>query len=239
MPAFRMMLLALKRLYEELFHLLLMGLLTILGYLLLSIPAVWLLLSLQAPWPLIALAGLLLSLPGAIANAGLWGVAQAIVKETTSISWPFYWKAIKSQWKLSVSSYVLILAGYLLILSNLLFYNTTLSPLPPHLNPWAIGIWAGLGVLWSGIAFYLLAFQMELEKPKLLLALRNSFLMVLLHPIEVFIWLVTFAVCSVLMVFLPLLIALIPPLAAILSFGALQVFLEPIREKQQSATDKE
>lgn len=237
MNPFRVILNAVTTLYEELFHLLLMGALTTLILLLPSTLALWLLLQSPAPL-LLALLGipLLLCTPGAFALGGIWATAYAAVKGQ-GVTWPGYWEGIRQHGFRTFKSLALLAAGYLLVITNIWFYLTTLSPFSPEVSRWVILAWGGVALIWSGAGFYLLAFQLEMEEPKVFLALRNSLFMALLHPLNTLIWLLFLLLVSALVIVLPPMVFLLFPAQAILSLTGLNAQLEPLRKKRAQESE--
>ncbi len=228
---------ALRMFYEELFHLLLIGALVTAAVLIPPALALWLMLQLPAP-PLVLLLGLplALSLPGMATLGGVWWAAHAALEER-GVTWPLFWEGVQLHGGRAIKSVALLGGGYLVIASNLLFYGSPLSPLAPELTLWVNLVWSGVALVWTGIGFYLLSFQFEMEAPRLFLSLRNSFFMTLLHPLNTLVWLVCTGLFSLLIIILPPILFLLPPWIAILSQTGLRAQLAPVREKIKTTPD--
>lgn len=206
---------AFRTLYEELFHLLLMSVVT------------WI--------------ATLLVLPGPFAQAGLWRIAQHGVegRETT---WRVFWEGAKEYGPRNWANTLLLAVGYLLIALNLWFYNNAnISPLSPDVAVWLSAVWIALGTLWTAVAFYLLAFQMEMIEPRFWLSVRNALFLSLLHPIQTVIFLMLLGaivlVCVQVPMLLPLLI-LLPGLGATLSVTSVKALVKPILEREEGGEDE-
>lgn len=207
---------AFRTLYEEVFPLMLMSVVTLLAT--------------------------FLVLPGPFAQAGLWRVAQnaAEGRETT---WRVFWEGAKAYGPRNWANTLLLAAGYLLIALNLWFYNNpNISPLSPDVAVWLSAVWIALGVLWTAVAFYLLAFQLEMIEPRFWLSIRNALFLSLLHPIQTISFLLLLGVILLVCVQVPMLIPLLillPGLSATLSVTSVKTLVKPILEKEEAEEKKE
>ncbi|MFP4343207.1 MAG: hypothetical protein ACLFU8_00810 [Anaerolineales bacterium] len=198
-----------KTLYEELFPLMLMSIVT---------------------WFATALV-----IPGPFSQAGLWYVARRALEGRTT-SWQDFWDGVKGYGPRNWGNTLLVVGGYLLILVNLRFYTLSeLSPVSEEVAGWLTALWIVIGILWSAFGFYLLAFQVEMVEPRFLLSLRNSLYLVLLRPLQTLILLALLGViafvCLRFVMLLPLII-LYPALTALLSVNAVKSFVQPILESR-------
>lgn len=196
-----------KALYEELFPLMLMSIVT---------------------WIATALV-----IPGPFAQAGLWYVAQRALEGRTT-SWQDFWEGVKGYGPRNWANTLLIGGGYLLILINLRFYTLSeLSPVSEEVAGWLTALWIVIGILWTAFGFYLLAFQIEMIEPRFLLSLRNSLYLLLLRPLQTLVLVLLLAliafICLRFVMFLPLMV-LYPGLFAVLSINAVKSFVKPILE---------
>lgn len=197
----------LKVFYSELFALMLMGVVTV--------------------------AGLILVIPGPFAVAGLWNVAHNAT-EGRDTSWRVFWKGVKAHGSRNWINALVTVAVYALLAINLLFYGDALGPsVAETLAFWMRALWVGLTVVWTAVVFYLLPFQLEMVEPSLWLSLRNSLFMVLMHPIHALVWLLMLALTAFIVYALPPLVIFYPGFAAVLGITAVKTLLEPIRVSQE------
>ncbi|MEA3309282.1 MAG: hypothetical protein U9Q70_07205 [Chloroflexota bacterium] len=174
-----------------------------------------------------------LILPAPFAWAGLWQVARQAVRGDAS-SWQTYWEGAREYGLRNLGNILLLLCGYLLIAANIWFYNQPASsPLPAKFAIWLTAFWIITGLLWSGVAFYLLAFQMEMATPQFWLSLRNGFYLTLLHPLPTLLWLLLLGLGGSLCVLLPPLLVLYPGFIAILSQCATLTFVQQALEQHE------
>ncbi len=202
MHTFRLIVKTFKDYYGEIFHFLLMVLLL--------------------------LVSTALVLPGPFALAGLWYVAQqSLHGENTG--WHAYWEGVKRYGLRTWGVVLITLFGYLLLVVNLWFYNNPqVSPLSQDVAFWVSGIWIVIAFLWSGVVLYFEAFLLEQEDSSILLALRNSFYLAMLHPINTFLWVLFTLLLLGLSVVMPPLILVTPALIALLSLNGVRALVEPI-----------
>ncbi len=177
----------------------------------------------------------LLILPAPFAWAGLWQVARQAVKGD-AISWPTYWAGAKEHGLRNLGNFLFLLLGYLLIAANIWFYNQpAISPLPEKFAVWLTAFWIIAGLLWTGVAFYLPSFQLEMTVPRFWLSLRNSLYLTLLHPLPTLLWLLLLALYGCLCVLLPPLIVLYPGFSAILSQYATRALIQQALARHEPA----
>jgi uncharacterized membrane protein YesL len=194
--------------YETLFSLLLMGATTLLA----TVPII------TAPF----------------AWAGMRYIAQRAV-EGRSTTWADYWQGIKQYGPRNVANQLLLILFFGSALGNLWFYNNpAVSPLPPEIVPWLSGVWIVGMVIGSGVAFYLLAFQMEMAEPRFWSSLRNSLFLTLLRPIQTLIAVLFLLIVAVGIRFVPPIILLYPGLLAVLSANTVKTFLKAITASQET-----
>jgi uncharacterized membrane protein YesL len=177
----------------------------------------------------------LLVIPGPFALAGLWGVAENAVGGL-EVSWEVFWQNAKQYGPRNWGNTILILGFYALLGANFWFYNNSeTSPFSQQVVFWLTAVWIALSVLWTGVAFYLLAFQLQMIEPKIFPALRNSFALFFFNPIDTFTWLLFLAALTALCVLLPPLVILLPGFTAVLSITAVKTLLKPFIEKRKAA----
>lgn len=211
MSPFKIIWEAMKTFYFELFKMLLMGALTFLG--------------------------VILIIPAPFVIAGLWLIAQHAV-EGRGTPWSNYWEGLKRYGPRNVLNTLLVLLGYVLIGTNLWFYNTPdVTFLPPEAAPWVTALWFAVTMLWTGTAFYLLAFQLELIEPKVWTAVRSSFFLVAARPLHTLVFLAASAAAIALSILIPPLLPLLPAFIAVLSVTAVKSLLKPLIERHQSESD--
>ncbi len=203
---------SMKTLYDELFRLFLMGFVTLLA--------------------------LLLILPGPLALAGLWGVAQRAVAGQ-SLGWSDYWKSIKCYGPRNWLNTLVTLVVYGLLALNLRFYNTPgFTPVSGNIALAATIFWLGVTAIWTGTVFYWLSFQLEMTEPKYWYSLRNSLYLVLARPWQTLILVIAAGLGTVLCAALPLLLALLPGLIAVLSLTGLKELVRPLIRTAQTENDE-
>jgi len=192
----------------------------------------------------VTLLSCLLILPAPFAFAGLWGAGQRAVRGY-GIKWHHYWAGVQEYgWRNLILILVLIL-GYAIGFINLWFYNTPdISPLPTSVSQWLTPIWLVLILLWTSIAFYANALLVELEEPKLLIILRNSLFLSILHPLTTFILLILTMLLLGLSFFLPVLILVTPAMILMLRLTAVRTlvqaaFAQSAAESKAKATDND
>lgn len=213
MHIFRVIAKAAVAFYDELFQFLMMGTVSLLASLLL--------------------------LPAPFALAGLYAVAQRAVRGE-GVNWGIYWGGVKEYGKRAFVLMLLILLGYAIIGSNLWFYSTPeISPFPPQVGVYLLPVWAIVGLLWTGTAFYTLAFLVELEEPKTLLVLRNSFFLTVLNPLATLIWLVLTVVVIAVSIALPVLLLASPTFIITLTVTAVRTLVTSWTERAKAQAEAE
>ncbi len=209
MAPFRIIWHSLQTLYEELFHFFLMGCVT--------------------------LAAMLLVLPGPFALAGLWGVAQKAVRGQ-GIQWSDYWEALRRYGPRNFLNALVALLVYGMLALNLWFYNTPeVSPVSGNLALALTVISLGVTLIWTGMVFYWLSFQLEMLDPRFWLSLRNSLYLALARPLHTLILLSAAGLATALSVAIPLLLILLPSFIAVLSLTSLRELLLPLLQARQTA----
>lgn len=209
MIPFRIIWQSLKTLYEQLFQLFLMGLITLLA--------------------------LLLILPGPIALGGLWGVAHRAVIGYGD-DWGEYWEALKRYGPRNWLNSLVVAVVYGLLVLNLWFYNTPgITPVSANIALVATVFWIGVSLFWTGVVFYWLSFQVEMLEPRFWLSLRNSLLLTPARPLQTLVFLGAIALATLLCVILPPLVLLLPGFVAVLSITALRELVQPLLKAREQA----
>ena len=183
---------------------------------------------------IVTLLSSLLIIPAPFAWAGLWQVTRQISKDQVA-SWSDYWQGSKEYGLRNLGNILLLLFVYVLIAVNIWFYNqSALSPLPPKYSSWLTGFWLIIGLFWGSVAFYLLAFQMQMSAPSFWLSLRNSIYLTLLNPLPSLFWMLLLGLYGGLCYLLPPLVILYPALIAVLSQRAtLALVQQAVTEYEQ------
>jgi uncharacterized membrane protein YesL len=208
---------AVKDLWEELFMLALMNLVTML----LLVPVV--------------------TFPPAL--AGLWNVANIAV-QGKSIAWSDYWEAFKryfgKAWKLAGLNIAVLATLFV----NMRFYTPGVAPfnISDNLSFVIRAIWFSLTVLWVMLQMYTLAMLLEQTDQRVRLALRNSAVLLFANPGFSFILFLLLLVVSAVSTVIPALWALISlALLAVVCNKAVRHLLVPYRERlaQEQAAQAE
>ena len=211
MTLFKVLWQPLKLYYEELFPLLLMSGVTVFS------------------WVLI--------IPGPFALAGLWHVAQRVVRGR-GISWHDYWQGAKLYGGKTWLTVLLEVGGIGLLLLNVWFYNADVSPVTSATLLLLIDSFLLLlGMALLGTFFYLEAFLLEQEETSIKMALRNSFYLTLLHPINTLIWAAVSWLILILSVIVPIFLFVTPGYLVLLSLVAMRTLVKPLiaaHEAQQA-----
>lgn len=167
----------------------------------------------------------LLIVPGPFMLSGIYAIGQKAVRGIGA-SWSTVWSGVREFGGRSLLLAVVIVAGYAIVAGNLWFYNTPgLSPFPATVTSLATPLFVLLGLVWTGIAFYAQSFLMELERPGLRVALRNSFYLTAVRPLQtlflVFVALIALAISLA----IPLLLVLLPGFLSTLSLTAVRALV--------------
>jgi hypothetical protein len=198
--------------YDEMFHFLLMGTVTLIGCILI--------------------------LPGPFVIAGLYAAAQKAVRGE-GIKWATYWQGIK-EFGLRTWGLVLLEALiYLIIYVNFWFYNSEVSPFSPQLGLWLTPLWIVLALVWTGISYYAQAFLMELKEPKFFTIFRSSLFLAILHPVVTLILLIVTLIVLALSVVFPVLLILSPSLLLVIALKAVRMQVTELTEKVAELEQKE
>ncbi|MGC9349096.1 MAG: hypothetical protein ACP5JG_13205 [Anaerolineae bacterium] len=173
----------------------------------------------------------LLVIPGPFALAGVYVIGQKAVRGL-GVKWHHIWAGVKEFGLRALLLALIVVFGYGVIVLNLWFYNTPeVSPFPASVGVWMTPLWGVLAVIWTGVAFYAQSFLMELKEPKMLLVLRNSFFLIVLHPIQTLILLIVSALAIVLSVLLPVLVVVSPGFISVLSLTAVRTLVTALQER--------
>ena len=148
---------ALKGLWEELFLLILMNIVTVL----LALPVV--------------------TFPPAL--AGLWNAANLVAKGK-SIHWSDYFEGFRNYfwkaWKLALLDILVAV----IVFTNIRFYTPGIAPfkISPTLSLWLQALFVGIASLWLVIQVYPMALLLEQEDQRLRVALRNAAVLFVANP---------------------------------------------------------
>jgi uncharacterized membrane protein YesL len=187
----------------------------------------------------VAFVALVLVLPGPFALAGLWVLAQH-ARDGRETSWRVMWEGAKRYgWRHWLNVLVGLL-GFALLLVNLWFYNNPeISPLKPELSRWLSLAWLVLLYLWAGVFFFLLPFQLEMERPAFGESLKKALFLVLLFPFHWMIWLVVLGGLFILSLRMPPLFVIALPFDALLGMIAVRALIDEVRRRQEAAQARE
>jgi uncharacterized membrane protein YesL len=148
---------AVKGLWDELFILVLMNIVT----LLLALPVV--------------------TFPPAL--AGLWNAANLVAKGK-SIHWSDYFEGFRNHfwkaWKLALLNVLVAIV----VFTNVRFYTPGIAPfkINPTLSLWIQALFVGIASLWLFIQLYPMALLLEQEDQRVRLALRNAAVLFMINP---------------------------------------------------------
>jgi len=176
MASFKVLWLAIKDLFDELFSLIVVNLF----WVVLSAPLLLVAIYLVGTGALVLgiVVGLLAVLPMGPATAGLYIIAQRIT-EGRVISWRLFFNGFREYLLLSWQVYGLWAAGLALILSNMRFYSSLDSMLPLLL----LGLFMSILIIWLGILIYVGPLMLLQADKRLRLIARNAVLMVMVRPV--------------------------------------------------------
>jgi len=227
--------------YDELFHYLLMGLVTLVAFTPAGLALTWIA-SILAEGEkvggavlIIGLVALLTLVPAAFALAGLYAVGQRAVRGE-GVRWATYWGGLREFGGRSYLIALITVLGYVLVASNIWFYNTPdVSPFPPAVAAWVTPLWILVAAVWTGIAFYAEAFLVELEKPTLPIVLRNSLFLTALNPIPTLVWIVVSALALGLSVALPVLLVVSPAFVITLALTAVRTLVADAMDRAKAS----
>lgn len=121
---------------------------------------------------------LLFSLPLAIVSGGLCFVTNQISRGNAA-GWETFAAGLRRYWVKSLAVAVVNLIALILIATNIRFYGFVLE------GAWtnfAVAIWLVLGIYWLLVQVFWFPMILELESEKLLLALRNALVLVIVTP---------------------------------------------------------
>ena len=207
MQAFKIIWKSAVAFYDEMFHFLLMGTVTLIG--------------------------IVLILPGPFVIAGLYAAGQKAVRGE-GVKWAIYWQGMKEFGLRSWLILLIVLAGYAILYTNFWFYTTPdISPFSEQVGFWLVPLWLVLGVVWTGTAYYAQAFLMELEEPKFIAIFRSSLFLTILHPLATLLLVVVSIIVLAISVFFPILLILTPSFLFIMALTAIRTQITQLIEKTQ------
>lgn len=211
MQAFKMIWKAAVAFYDEMFHFLLMGTVTLIGCVLI--------------------------LPGPFVIAGLYAAGQKAVRGE-GVHWSTYWQGIKEFGLRSWLVFFIVLLGYGIIYINFWFYTTPeISPFSPQVGAWLIPLWLVFTAVWTGTSYYAQAFLMELQEPKILSIFRSSLFLTVLHPLVTLILVIISILVLVASVFFPILLILTPSFIFVLALTSVRTQVMDLIKKSTPEED--
>jgi len=201
---------ALKDLWDELFILVLMNVVTTL----LVIPVV--------------------TFPPAL--AGLWNVANQVV-DGRSVHWSDYFEGFRRYfWKAWGLALLNILVA-IIVSTSVRFYAPGNAPfeINPTLGLWIRALFAGAGFLWLVIQMYPMALLLEQEDQRLRVALRNAAVLFITNPGFTLVLALLLLMVAVISLFFPVLWFLVTlALFAVVCNKAVLHLLEAYRERARA-----
>ncbi len=213
MQAFKMIWKAAVAFYDEMFHFLLMGTVTLIGCILI--------------------------LPGPFVIAGLYAAGQKAVRGE-SVKWSIYWQGMKEFGLRSWLIFIIILLGYGILYTNFWFYTTPdISPFSEKVGLWLMPLWLILAVVWTGTAYYAQSFLMELEEPKIIAIFRSSLFLTVLHPLLTMILVVVSLLVLVLSALFPVLLILTPSFVLVLALISVRMQITQLVDQSAAKEENE
>lgn len=179
------------------------------------------------PMGMVTLLACAIILPGPPALAGLWETARRAAR-AEPVTWAAYWEgctvyALKAWGVVGLGG-----LGAALVAVNVWFYTTPVSPVPPQIGVWIARVWGFIALLGLGALFYVGAFLVALEQPRIEIAFRSSLYLTLLHPLPTLIWLLVTGALLAVSFYAPILFGITPALIALLSAQGLRALTETI-----------
>jgi len=206
---------ALKDLWDELFLLALMNIVTAL----LAIPVI--------------------TLPPAL--AGLWNAANRVAQGKAT-GWSDYFEGFRRYFWKAWGLALLNILAVVVVITNLRFYTPGSAPfeIHPMLSLWMRAFWMAVALLWLALQMYPLALLLEQEDQRLRVALRNTAVIFITNPGFTLVLAVLLLIVAVISTLLsPLWFFLTPALFAVICNKAVQHLLKPYREQAQAEEEGE
>jgi uncharacterized membrane protein YesL len=173
----------------------------------------------------------LLVIPIPFTLVGVWMIAHRAVRGL-GVNWKLYWETVKEYGMRSLQLTLVLALGYGLLAANVWFYTTpNVVSIPSSVLAWIQPIVFIIGVIWMGISFYMYAFLVELEEPKLLAILRASLSLTFLKPLPTLMLLIVTLLLTALSIAVPILLFALPGFIATLSITAVRTLITAVREK--------
>jgi hypothetical protein len=132
----------------------------------------------NASLPLALVASLLLALPLPIVSGGLAFVTNQVSRGKV-VGWGVFVTGVRRYWAKSLLVAAINLVVLSLILANVQFYGSILQGAWTNI---ALSVWLVVGIYWLLTQIFWFPMILELETEKVLLALRNALLMVIVTP---------------------------------------------------------
>jgi hypothetical protein len=132
----------------------------------------------NASLPLALVASLLLALPLPIVSGGLAFVTNQVSRGKV-VGWGVFVTGVRRYWAKSLLVAAINLVVLILILANVQFYGSILQGAWTNI---ALSVWLVVGIYWLLTQIFWFPMILELETEKVLLALRNALLMVIVTP---------------------------------------------------------
>ena len=211
MQAFKIIWKAAVSFYDEMFNFMLMGTVTLIGCILI--------------------------LPGPFLVAGLYAAGQKAVRGE-GMKWATYWQGIKEFGPRSWLILIIVVAGYVILYTNFWFYTSEISPFSEQVGFWLTPLWLGLGIVWTGVAYYAQGFLMELEEPKFISIFRSSLFLSILHPLATLILIIVSLVVLALSIAFPILLILTPSFLFVMVLTAIRTQITALVEKNQDTAEE-
>lgn len=201
---------ALKQLWDAMFTLVLMNMLTVL----LAVPVI--------------------TFPPAL--AGLWYVANQVVHER-SAEWSDYLLGFRRYFLRSWGLALIDTLAIVIVLANIWFYAPAVSPfnISQTASVWIRGFFVVVGFIWWCYQLYPMAVLLEQEEPRIWWALRNSAILLIANPgFSIVLGVLSLAVIVLSLRFPPLLLLLTLSLLAVVYNKVVVHLLKPFRERARA-----
>lgn len=243
---FRVLWEAAKNLWDELFLLMLMNIVTLLPVIA-ALAGLWYAASRVARGGALGwidyLVTVLLLIPLVAfppALAGLWNAANVAAKGRVA-SWADYVEGLRRYfWKAWGLALLNVLVA-LIVSTNVRFYTPGVTPfeISPTLSTWIGGAFVALACLWLIFQMYPMAMLLEQEDQRLRVALRNSAVLFIANLGFTIVLALVLLLVAVISTLLPVLWIVAPAVFAVVCNKAVLHLLKPFRERAQAEGEKE
>ncbi len=176
---------------------------------------------------IVTMLAFLVVIPGPPALAALCEIARRLTRDKT-VTWGDYGDALKTYALKAWGLWLVALLISVLLAGNLWFYTAPISPIPFEIGQWIRVGWGAITLIWIGVLFYAGTFLVALETPRIWVALRSSLFLTLLHPVPTLIWVLIASALLVISFFVPVLFIFTPALISLISARGMRALTAPI-----------